>query len=52
MVLDRNMIIDLYVTETFYCVCYRYFLDIMATVIINGHGDPSSNPGRDSLHFP
>ena len=25
---------------------------VMVTVVGNGHGDTSSNPGRDWLHFP
>ena len=24
---------------------------VMDNIVGNGHGDPSSNPGRDSLHF-
>ena len=25
--------------------------DVMVTVVGNGHGDTSSKPGRDGLHF-
>ena len=25
---------------------------VMVTAVENGHGDPSSNPGRSCLHFP
>ena len=37
------------------CYCYIEILggacDVMVIVVGNGHGDTSSNPGRDWLHF-
>ena len=35
----------------FYSVINSYSLALMVTVVENGHGDTSSNPGRDWLHF-
>ena len=40
--------------QTLYFNLYFFFggaRGVMAIVVGNGHGDTSSNPGRDSLHF-
>ena len=49
---DTNVVLKIY--KTLIRPYIEYFggsRGIMVIVIGNGHGDTSSNPGRDSLHF-
>ena len=41
----------MYLFRTVYIKNYRGARGVMAIVVGNGHGDTSSNPGRDWLHF-
>ena len=64
-VLDSNTRNYLTVSKNSVCVCVCVFLNlllyarkkiggargVMVIVVGNGHGDSSSNPGRDRLHF-
>ena len=45
----------LFCLEQMFIMYYMYFLGgtrgVMVIVVGNGHGDTSSNPGQDWLHF-
>ena len=60
IIIDRFWAVKIYgsiiptIKNLYVFICYIFMGDargVMVIVIGNGHGDTSSNPGRDWLHF-